>query len=203
MTILSVNKTRETEVGALRPFFAARTGSFDYGGYHMRKTTRTLVYGAVLAAIYVILTHLQNLLLPGTTSMVIQFRLSEALCVMALFTPAAIPGLSIGCLLYNLTNAGAMPLDPVLGTLATALACGTMWLTRKLTIKNYPLPALLCPAIWNALLVGWELQLYFGGGFWLNALYVAIGELAVLLVPGSILWYAIRARHLEARIFGR
>ena len=77
-----------------------------------------------------------------------------------------------------------------------------MWLTRKITIKGYPLPGLLMPALFNALLVGWELSVYIGGGFGLNALYVAIGEAAVLLSLGTALYYAIRVRRLDKRLFG-
>jgi len=61
---------------------------------------------------------------------------------------------------------------------------------------------MLMPALFNALLVGWELELYIGGGFWMNALYVAIGEAAVLLTLGSFLYYGIRVRHLDIRLFG-
>ena len=57
------------------------------------------------------------------------------------------------------------------------------------------------PAITNALLVGWELTVYIGGGFFLNALYVALGELAVLLVPGSLLYLAILRRNLQGKLF--
>lgn len=167
----------------------------------MHSKTRYIVHAAVLAAIYVVLTHLQNLLLPGTTSMVIQFRLSEALGVLALFTPAAIPGLGIGCLVFNLTNAGSMPLDLVLGPLASVLAATGMWLTRKITIKGYPLLAMVMPALTNALLVGWELTIYFGHGFFLNAFYVAVGELGVLLIPGTILFYALKTRGLDKKLF--
>ena len=71
------------------------------------KQIRMITHGAILAALYVALTYLQNWLLPGTTSAAIQFRASEALCIFALFTPAAIPGLTVGCLLFNISNAGA------------------------------------------------------------------------------------------------
>lgn len=167
----------------------------------MQKKSKLLSQAAMLAALYAALTYLQNFLLPGSASWVIQFRASEALCVLALFTPAAIPGLTVGCLLFNLSFAGALPLDPLLGTLATALATGSMYLCRKATIKGYPLWAMLMPAIFNGLLIGWELSLYIGGGFWLNALYVAIGELAVLLILGSALFYGIRVRGLDRHLF--
>jgi uncharacterized membrane protein len=167
----------------------------------MKNKSRFLAHGALIAALYVALTYFQNLLIPNSASFAIQFRASEALCVLALFTPAAIPGLTIGCLLFNISFAGALPLDPVVGTLASLLATAAMYLTRRVTIKGYPLPAMLMPALSNALLVGWELELYFGGGFWLNALYVAIGEAAVLLTLGSILFYVIRTRHLDSHLF--
>jgi uncharacterized membrane protein len=61
---------------------------------------------------------------------------------------------------------------------------------------------MLLPAVSNALLVGWELTVYIGGGFWLNALYVAIGEAAVLLTLGTALFYALRSRNLDKRLFG-
>lgn len=167
----------------------------------MTKSTRYLTQAAIIAALYAVLTHLQNLLLPGSATWAIQMRLSEALCVLALFTPAAVPGLTLGCLIFNITYAAALPLDFVLGSAATLLAAEGMWLTRKVTVHGYPLLAMLMPAIANAILVGWELTVYIGGGFGLNALYVALGEIAVLLVPGSLLYYALKKRGLENKLF--
>ena len=167
----------------------------------MTKSTRYLTQAAIIAALYAVLTHLQNLLLPGSATWAIQMRLSEALCVLALFTPAAVPGLTLGCLILNITYAAALPLDFVLGSAATLLAAEGMWLTRKVTVHGYPLLAMLMPAIANAILVGWELTVYIGGGFGLNALYVALGDIAVLLVPGTILYYALKKRGLENTLF--
>ena len=168
----------------------------------MRKNIRLITYGAIIAALYVALTYLQNFLLPGSASMAIQFRVSEAMCVLALFTPAAVPGLTIGCLLFNISFAGALPLDFAVGTLASLLATAGMYACRNVKIMGYPLLAMLLPAVSNALLVGWELSVYIGGGFWLNALYVAIGEVVVLLTLGTALYYTIRTRNLDKRIFG-
>lgn len=162
--------------------------------------TRKIAYAGLLAALYVALTYAQNFLLPGTTSMAIQFRASEALCVMAFYSPSAIWGLTVGCLLFNISNAGALPLDWLVGTLATFLATGAMYLTRKITVKNIPFLGLLMPAIFNALLVGWELTFYVGGGFWINALYVALGELGVLLVLGTILHVVMTQRGLDKKL---
>ena len=168
----------------------------------MRKRSHFLAHSAIIAALYTILCYLQNFILPGSASWAIQMRVAEALCVLAFFTPAAIPGLTLGVLLFNLTFAQALPLDFLLGSLATLLAAIAMRLSKKVTIKGYPLFGLLMPALFNAILVGWELDIYIGGGFWLNALYVAIGEAAVLLTLGSALFCAMRARRLDSRLFG-
>ena len=161
-----------------------------------KQHARYLAYGAIIAAMYAALTHLQNLLIPNSASMAIQFRASEALCVLAFFTPAAVPGLTLGCALFNLSFAGALPLDALVGSAATLLAALAMRLTRK-----YPLVALAMPAVFNAVLVGWELSMYIGGGFWLNALYVAIGEAAVCYTLGLLLYGFLKRRGLGRRIF--
>jgi len=173
---------------------------FLLGGIPLNRKTRFTVQGALLAALYVALTYLQNLLLPGSAFWAIQFRASEALCVLAFFTPAAIPGLSLGCLLFNISYSYALPLDFLVGTAASFLSVGGMYLTRRWTLKGYPLFGMLLPAVINALLVGWELSVYVGGGFWINALYVAIGEGAVLLTLGTALFYALKNRGLEDRL---
>jgi len=156
------------------------------------KKSRFLTQSAIIAALYAGLTWLQNLLLPGSASWAIQFRVSEALCVLAFLTPAAIPGLAIGCMLFNLTFAAALPLDFLVGTLASCLSAVAMYMLRK-----HPLLGLSMPALFNAVLVGWELALYIGGGFWLCAVQVAIGELAVLYTLGLGFYYAIRGRKLD------
>ena len=166
-----------------------------------RSRIRYWSHAAIIAALYAVLTHMQNILIPNSASFAIQFRLSEALCVLALFTPAAIPGLSVGCLLFNLTSAAVLPLDALVGTAATVLAATGMWHSRRFLLGDYPLAAMLMPGVFNALLVGWELSVYVGGGFWLNAGYVALGELAVMLVFGTVLYYVIKRRHLDKLLF--
>ena len=168
----------------------------------MKKRTRFLAHAAIIAALYAVLTHFQNILLPGSATWAIQLRLSEALCVLAFFTPAAAMGLGVGCLIFNLTFASALPLDFLVGTLATYFSGKVMWWTRRWTIGSYPLFGMLMPALFNALLVGWELTVYIGGGFWINAVYVAIGEAIVLLAGGTILYYAMKKRKLDTRLFG-
>ena len=165
--------------------------------------TKNITHAAIIGAMYFALTHLQNFLVPGSATWVIQCRAAEALCVLALFTPAAVPGLTIGCLLFNLSFAGALPLDFLVGAFATFLACGTMRL-----LKNHPFVALSMSAWFNALLVGWELTIYLGettftmAAFWINALYVAIGELAVLYTLGWLLYRTMTKTGMARRIFG-
>lgn len=167
----------------------------------MRKRSRNLTHAAIIAALYATLTHLQNILIPGSASWAIQCRLSESLCVLALFTPAAIPGLTAGCLLFNITSAAVLPLDFFLGSLATFLAAFFIRQLRHIRVFGYPLPAMVMPALFNALLVGWELSVYIGGGFAVNALYVAAGELTVMFSLGSVLYWLIRRRRLDVLLF--
>ena len=171
------------------------------------KKTLFAVNAAALAALYVVLTYAQNFLLPGTTSMAIQFRASEALCIFAFFTPAAIPGLTIGCLLFNVSNAAALPIDWLAGTAATLFATLAMYALRNVKIKKVPFLGLLMPAIFNAPIVGAELAFYLSeegftlAAFGLNALYVFIGEAAVLLVLGTALYLAFTKNNFYKRFF--
>ena len=82
-----------------------------------------ITQGAVIAAIYVVLTYIVSLL--GLTNGVIQVRLSEALTILPVFTPAAIPGLVVGCVISNILT-GAVIWDVIFGSLATLIgAVGT------------------------------------------------------------------------------
>ncbi len=205
MTILSVNKTREL-MGAMRPFFvgwARCVHLFVFKVMNMNQKARNMAQGAMIAAMYVVLTYAQNMLIPDSATWAIQFRVSEALCVLAFFTPAAIPGLTVGCLLFNISYAGALPLDFLVGSLATLLATWVMWMTRGITVRGIPVLGLLMPAVFNAVLVGWELAVYIGGGFWINARYVAIGEAAVLLTLGALLYRVMKRQRLDRVVFGK
>jgi len=204
VTILSVNKTREPMGALCAHFFDGRKErpfSF-FRGTTMQKKAQNLVRSAIIAALYTAMCHAQNLLFPGSASWAIQFRVAEALCVLAFFTPTAISGLGLGCLVFNLTSGMALPADFILGSLASVLAAGGMWYSRNVKVGTVPLPGLLLPALANGLIIGWELDLYIGGGFWLNAIYVAIGEAAVLLTLGNLLYFAMKKRHLDTRLFG-
>lgn len=109
-----------------------------------------LSQAAMIAALYVVLTLLANAL--GLANYAIQVRFSEALTILPFFTPAAIPGLTIGCLLSNILT-GCAPLDILLGTLATLIgALGTYALRRFEWLA--PLPPILA----NTIIVPWVLR---------------------------------------------
>lgn len=163
----------------------------------MNARSRILTQGAIIAALYAVLTHAQNLLLPGSATWAIQLRVSECMCILAFFTPSAVWGLGVGCFLFNILYAGALPLDWLVGPLATILATGAMYLSRKVKIKGFPLFGLAMPALFNGLLVGWELSVYIGGAFWVNALYVAAGEAIVLYTLGTALFYVMQKPQLR------
>ena len=164
--------------------------------------TRNLILGAVIAALYVILTLLQDYLLPGTTSLSIQFRVAEALCILTLFTPSAIWALSLGCLLFNLTSGASLPLDWLVGTTATALSAITMYHLRKIKVKKLPLLSLFIPAAINGILVGAELTIYMKGSpMWLNVVSVAVGESLILFTLGIGLYFALLP--VKDRLFGK
>ena len=162
---------------------------------------------AIIAAMYAALTYAQGILLPGTTTAAIQFRASEALCVLALFTPAAIPGLTIGCVIANIYSIGqGLPLDMIFGSVASLLAALFMYLLRNVKIRNYPFPAMLMPALFNGIIVGWEIEFFFVEGpfhfsdFIIQGGYVAIGELAVMFTLGTLLYYVIVKRKLDEKL---
>lgn len=163
------------------------------------KKTLFLVQGAVIAALYAALTYVAGL--AGLAYGNVQFRFSEALTVLAAFTPAAVPGLTIGCLLGNLGSPyGAV--DILCGTLATLLAALCSYGTRKLKIRGIPLVSLLFPVLFNAVIVGAEIALFLpegfsAQGFLINALWVGLGELVVCCAGGIPLAIAIQRTKLS------
>ncbi|MGN0468321.1 MAG: QueT transporter family protein [Acutalibacteraceae bacterium] len=166
-----------------------------------------IVQAAVIAALYAALTYAQNLLLPGTTSMAVQFRVSEALTMLAVFTPAAIPGLTLGCVVANLINLSALPVDFIMGSAATLLAAVAMYLLRNVCIKGVPLLAAFMPAIFNGVIIGLEIEIFFIEGpfhftsFLVQAGCVALGELCVCLTLGLLLTAAIKRNGLDKKLF--
>lgn len=174
----------------------------------MKKNKKVLfiVQAAVIAALYAALTYAQNALLPGTTSMAVQFRVSEALTMLAVFTPAAIPGLTLGCVVSNLWNVSALPVDFIMGSIASLLAAVSMYALRKVCVKGVPLLAALMPAIFNGIIIGLEIEIFFIEGpfhfssFLIQGGLVALGELGVCLTLGLLLTAAIKRSKLDKRV---
>ncbi|MBQ7133361.1 MAG: QueT transporter family protein [Ruminococcus sp.] len=149
-----------------------------------------LVEGALIASLYIVLTYAQEFLLPGSTSMAIQFRLSEILCILALFTPSAVWGLTLGTLISNLLNVGALPLDIVFGTFATFVAVSLMYKLRDVKWFKLPVLSSFMPVLANGVIIGLELEIFLIGGpfhigsFLLQGGMVALGELGVCVILG-------------------
>lgn len=160
----------------------------------MKNKTRYMTYAAVIAALYVVLTYLSALFgLAGQN--LIQVRLSEALCILPYFTPAAVPGVTIGCLIANLAT-GAHALDIVFGTLATFLGAVGTRLLRKWRFLA-PLPPILA----NTLIVPFVLRYaYLMTDFAMPILFltVGIGEILSVGVIGMLLLLSLQkhSKHL-------
>ena len=169
---------------------------------NINKKIYGIVVGAVIAALYVALTYSQEALLPGTTSMAVQFRLSEALTMLCVFTPYAIPGVTVGCFLANIVSSGALPIDMLMGTMASFLAAVCMYRTRNITFKGMPLVSALMPAIFNGIIIGAEIEIFFIEGpfnfvsFLTQASLVALGELGVCFTAGLLLIRTITNKNL-------
>ena len=155
----------------------------------MKKNTMFTAQGAIIAALYMALTHLSNA--AGLASGAIQFRLSEVLTILPLFTPAAIPGLTLGCLLSNLTT-GCIPWDIVGGTVATLLgALGTR------ALKDHPYFGAIPPILSNVIIVPLVLKFAYGfeGTLPYFMLTVGIGEVVCCGVLGTLFMLTIRRNH--------
>lgn len=172
------------------------------------KSTLFVVQAAVIAALYAVLTILQNTLLPGTASMAVQFRVSEVLTILAVFTPAAIPGLAVGCVIANISSLSVLgPYDLIFGSFASLLAAVLMYSLRNKRLFKLPVAAALMPALANGILVGFEIEFFFVeggfhfGDFLLQGGLVALGELGVLFVLGLPLSRLIEKQGLDKKIF--
>ena len=158
----------------------------------MNKKVLSLTHAAVIAALYVVLTLVANAL--GLANYAIQVRFSEALTILPYFTPAAIPGLFVGCLLSNIMTGCALP-DIIFGSLATLL--GAIF-TRKL--RKYKWMAPLPPIVANAILIPPVLLYAYGmKPYWFSFLTVTAGEMISCGVLGMMLLFALQ-KHAR-RIF--
>lgn len=153
-------------------------------------TTRSLCTSAVIAALYAALT----LLLAPISYGGVQCRLSEAMTLLPMVLPQAIPGLFVGCLIANLYT--GMITDIIFGSLATLIAAVGTYLLRK-----KPILAAACPVVTNAIIVGLVLALTYNWPIPLTMLQVGIGELGAVLV-GCILLSAIKRAKIDLTRLG-
>lgn len=144
-----------------------------------------LVQAAMIAALYVVLTFIANAL--GLASSAIQVRFSEALTILPYFTPAAVPGLFIGCLLSNILTGCAMP-DVIFGSLATLV--GALF-TRKFRKNKWMAP--IPPIVSNAIIIPFVLLFAYGiKPLWFSFITVTIGEIISCGILGMLLLFALQ-----------
>ncbi|MCL2023463.1 MAG: QueT transporter family protein [Oscillospiraceae bacterium] len=163
---------------------------------------RYTVQAAVIAAAYAVLTMAIRPL--GIADGAIQFRLSEALTILPVLTHAAIPGLTIGCFVANLTsNSG--PLDLVFGTFASLIAAVLTYLTRNIQYKGVPWLSSLFPVIVNAVVISWMLTFFVLEGeaslnvFLFNAATIGLGQMVCCVGGGLPLHAALKNKNLGFR----
>ena len=144
-----------------------------------------MTHAAMIAAIYVVLTYIFAPISFGD----IQVRIAEALTILPVFTPAAIPGLFVGCLIGNITGGAILP-DIIFGSLATLIGAVFTYLLRKKSQFLCVLP----PMISNIVIVPWVLKLGYGINLPIPFLMmtIGIGEVISCGVLGLILYYALR-----------
>ena len=155
------------------------------------QATRRLARGAVIAALYTALT----LLLAPISYGQLQVRLSEAMTLLPILLPEAVPALAVGCLLSNILG-GCTILDIVFGTLATLLAA---LCTRRLSGKFWLAAAM--PVVFNGVIVGAVVHYCYSPAFPLPLcmLTVAIGEAIACMIVGPLLIGALR--RIPGRVF--
>ncbi len=159
----------------------------------MRKISVLFVtQAAVIAAMYVVLTFVSSSM--GLASGEIQIRLSEMLVILPAFTPAAIPGLFLGCLLSNLLT-GCTVIDIVFGSLATLIAAV---LSYQLRNHKYPLLVTVPPVVANMIVVPFILKFSYGVPLPIPVMMatVGIGEVISCMVLGSVLYFALDKRRI-------
>ncbi len=148
-----------------------------------------MVKAAFIGALYTVLTLLSASM--GLAYGSVQFRFSEALTLLPLFTPAAIPGLTVGCIVANIFST-VNPLDTVIGSAATLLAALLTSRCRNMRIKGFPFVSMLFPILFNAVFIGAEIAFFSGEEsflpvFLFNALSVGAGEAVVIFTLGTAL----------------
>ncbi len=155
-----------------------------------KRDTLFLVRGAMIAALYVALTFVSSLL--GLASGVIQFRLSEILCILPVFFPEATAGLFLGCLISNLVT-GCAVWDIIFGSVATLIGAFGARLLRKLP-DRLAFAATIPTLVSNMIIIPFVLIYAYGisDGYLFLMLTIGLGELVCACVGGTLLYYLIK-----------
>jgi uncharacterized membrane protein len=156
-------------------------------------TTLYITRGALIAALYVALTYASALF--GLSSGAIQFRISEMLCILPVFMPEAVIGLTLGCLISNLLT-GSVIWDIIFGSFATLIGALGARILRKLP-KRLMWLATLPTVFANAIIVPFVLIYAYGAkdAYLYLMLTVGIGEIVCAGIMGSVLYYTIRNKN--------
>ena len=161
----------------------------------MKRKTLFTCYAAIIAAMYVVLSLISTAF--GMSSGVIQCRLSEALCILPVFTPAAVPGVTVGCLISNIW-AGGNWADIVFGTAATLIgAIGTR------ALRKFRIFATLPPIVANTLIIPFVLKYAYNVGDALPFIFATVG--AGEIISAGLFGYILMAAvwPIRTKLFGR
>ena len=161
----------------------------------MKSKTLFTCHAAIIAAMYVALALISTSF--GMSSGVIQCRLSEALCILPVFTPAAVPGVTVGCLITNLVS-GCNWLDILFGTAATLIgALGTR------ALRKFRMLAPLPPIVANTLIIPFVLKYAYNVGDALPFIFVTVG--AGEIISAGLFGYILMAAvwPIRTKLFGK
>ncbi len=160
----------------------------------IRNRLNFIITGALIAAAYVGLTYLSNVF--GLAYGPIQLRLSEVLCVLPVFSPAAIWGVTLGCFIANIGSFNVI--DMIFGTAATLIAALLTYSFRNVKLKQIPVISMLMPVLVNAVIIGLEISIFFLDnaasvwGYVISALQIGASELIVCVGFGIPFYLVVK-----------
>ncbi len=170
-----------------------------------KQTTKSVVASATIASVYAVLTLALAPISFGNLGL--EFRISEALCILPIFSPNAIYGLFAGCVLSNLLGMSFSTLglaDVIFGSLATLVAAAVTYLLRNVKAKGFPFLSFLSPVFFNAVIVGAQLHLVLTDvfpSFAYSLIVIGIGEAVVVFTLGTALMVTVQKTRILSDFF--
>lgn len=169
-----------------------------------RQKIEFIITGALIAAAYAGLTYLSNVF--NLAYGPIQLRVSEILTILPVFTPAAIPGLTLGCFIANIGSFNVA--DLLFGTLATLAAAILTYFLKDIKWRGVPYIALFPPVIVNAVVIGFEIALFYLGkftfwGFVISGIEVGLGQLIICYAFGVPFYLVVKKYKIFSRGKGK